>query len=202
METAQYRVLEHAELRTGSKDRTIVGYAAVFGELSEILRAGYREIIKPGAFAKTITTDDIRALRDHDPRALLARNKSGTLKLREDAHGLHTEISVPRTQLGDEVYESVRRGDLSQMSFGMHAIDRTWITRNGEHVQELREAQLFDVSLVTYPAYVGTSAEARSRPIGLPANAEIGTYSGIATMPVTDEEISRLRLRLELLQRL
>jgi HK97 family phage prohead protease len=199
MET-QYRIVEHAEVRAGSKDHVVVGYAAVFGQLSEVLDGGYREIIKPGAFCHSIVTDDIRALLGHDPRQLLARNRSGTLKLSEDARGLHTEISLPNTQLGNDTYESVRRGDLSQMSFGMNAVDRVWIQRNGEHVQELREAKLFDVSLVTFPAYTGTSVEARS--LGLPADAEIGTYSGIMDVPVSDEERRRLRLRIDLLRRL
>ena len=64
-----------------------------------------------------------------------------------------------------------------------------------EHVQELREAKLFDVSLVSFPAYVGTSVEARSVS---PKDAEIGTYSGIVDAPVSDEERRRLELRLDL----
>ena len=141
--------------------RKISGYAAVFEKLSEDL--GYfREKIQPGAFKNTIKADDIRALWNHDSNYILGRNRSGTLSLSEDDHGLKIEIDPPDAQWARDLMTSIERGDVDQMSFGFRTITDSWQLVDGEDIRTLIEVKLFDVSPVTFPAYPDTEVGLRS----------------------------------------
>ncbi len=194
----EYRVIRDGELRAAG-DLRVTGYAAVFDTPSLPLREhahSFTETVRKGAFIKTVREDDVRALYSHDDSKILGRTKARTLMLAEDNVGLHAEIHLPNTTLGRDVHESVRRGDVSGMSFRFSARQDNW--SHGGDQRELLDVQLMEISLVAFPAYPATTAEARS--IGLPVDAEILTYAGV--MPVSDEEKRRLELRLKLLQRL
>jgi uncharacterized protein len=159
------RGFKNSELRAKSGDAFgINGHAAVFDSLSEDL-GGWREIIRPGAFANSIARDDIRFLVEHEGSAL-ARNVSGTMKLSEDDVGLKVEadfdLSDPDVQ---RLKPKVERGDLSQMSFGFFTLRHNWDLSGPVPVRELLEAQLFDVSAVTYPAYLRTDIATRGAQI-------------------------------------
>ena len=140
----------------------IVGYASVFNSMSENL-GGFRELIQRGAFAKSLTdNDEVHALFNHDDNKILGRRGAGTLKLWEDDHGLRVEIDPPNTTDGNDVVELLRRGDLVSMSFGFYNIKDDWETRDGEDIRTIKEAKLFDVSVVTNPAYQATEVNVRS----------------------------------------
>lgn len=149
----------------GEGDRPrITGYAALFNVLSEDL-GGFREQLSTGAFAGALD-DDVRALINHDANLVLGRNKAGTMVLREDAAGLFVEITPPDTNAARDLMELMRRGDVTQMSFAFAVAreDQTW-TRDGTGpwLRTIKRVQrLFDVSVVTYPAYPQTSAAARA----------------------------------------
>lgn len=164
MPDIERRYVPFAECRIASDDADsptkITGYAAVFDKLS-VPMFGFREKIKRGAFKDSIKTDDIRALVDHDPSRILGRNTAGTLKLKEDRQGLAVEIDIPDTTTGRDTAESIRRGDLDGMSFGFYTIDDRWETKDGEEIRTLLKAELFDVSVVAFPAYPDTSAGVR-----------------------------------------
>lgn len=151
------------ELRAGDKDLPrIKGHAAVFDVKSEDL-GGFREIIRPGAFKKSLEGGaDVRALVDHDPTRILGRNKAGTLEVREDKKGLFVDISPGNTSHGRDIVESIRRGDVDSMSFGFRTINDQWHIEDEETVRELLEVDLFDVSPVSFPAYPQTDVAARS----------------------------------------
>ena len=164
-ENIERRALEGLEVAVraeqGKELPVIRGYAAVFNTPSVDL-GGFREQIVPGAFADSIKADDVRATVDHDPGKLIGRNRSGTLELREDAKGLAVEIRPPDTSAGRDVIESIRRGDLSGMSFSFRTIDDAWETVGGAQVRTLKKVQLRDVSPVAFPAYPDTSVACRS----------------------------------------
>lgn len=152
------------ERRSDGGQPKIIGHAAVFDVLSENL-GGFRELIKPGAFAKAVLEDDIRGLFNHNPDHILGRNKAGTLALSEDGRGLAIEITPPDTTIGKDVLKSIERGDISQMSFGfrVRAGGESWSEdENGETVRTLTDLKLFDVSPVTFPAYLETDVAVRS----------------------------------------
>ncbi len=165
MPEIERRFIKASELRiTGGDDKPkkIVGYAAVFNKLSEELW-GFREKIAPGAFTNTLKNgDDVRALLNHDPSMVIGRNTSGTLKLEQNTKGLKVTIKPADTQAGRDILVSLERGDVDGMSFGFRTITDSWRTIDGEEVRTLEEVELFDVSVVTYPAYPDTSVAVRS----------------------------------------
>lgn len=142
----------------------IMGHAAVFNQLSENL-GGFREQIAPGAFTDAIKMDDVRALFNHNPDYVLGRNLSKTLIMSEDNRGLAIEIIPPDTQVARDLMESMRRGDINQMSFGfsVRLNGEAWSEdENGDMVRTLTSVKLFDVSPVTYPSYPQTDVAVRS----------------------------------------
>ena len=135
----------------------IVGYAAKFNALSEDL-GPFREKIAPGAFSETLAAgDDVRALLNHDSNFVLGRTEAGTLSLREDDVGLRAEIDPPTTTWAADLLISMERGDIDQMSFGFQVIDDEMHTEDEENVRMLLRVKLFDVSVVTFPAYPQTN---------------------------------------------
>jgi HK97 family phage prohead protease len=161
LDEVERRCLPTAELRIDgdSASPKITGYAAVFDTWTDI-GGWFKESIKRGAFAKTIKENDVRALLNHNPNFVLGRNKAGTLRLREDAKGLAIEIDPPSSVWASDLLVSMRRGDVNQMSFGFD-VNKQDIDLE-ENARTLEDVTLFDVSVVTYPAYPTTSAEVRS----------------------------------------
>src|SRR5690606_31412235 len=100
-----------------AKGRRLEGYAATFNNPADI-GGRFVETIAPGAFATSLRAKgDILALVDHDPGRVLARTRSGTLRLAEDARGLAFDLDVPDTSAGRDVLALAERGDLGGMSF-------------------------------------------------------------------------------------
>jgi HK97 family phage prohead protease len=153
-----------SELRAAREDGSpgkLSGYAAVFDQLSDDL-GGFRERIAAGAFAKSIADGaDVRALIDHDPSKILGRSKAGTLRLAETSIGLAVEIDLPDTGMARDLSTMIDRGDVSQMSFGFYTRNDQWTKIDGEWVRTLLDAELFDVSVVTFPAYPQTEVALR-----------------------------------------
>ena len=144
----------------------LVGYAAVFGPLSEDL-GGFRERVAPEAFKRSLEDDtDIRALVDHDTAKVLGRRSSGTLKLGTDERGLRVEIDLPDTTYANDLRALLERGDVSQMSsaFLVEPNGEKWEGRDeaGMRIRTLTDVQLIEVSVVTIPAYPDTVAALRS----------------------------------------
>ena len=167
MSQMERRSLAIKELRLNEADGeqpTLEGYASVFDSWSEEL-GGYepfREKVVRGAFADSIKTDDIRCLFNHDSNFVLGRNRAGTLSLEEDGKGLKVTIKPPDTRWAKDLLVSVKRGDISQMSFGFVCEKDSWSYDDSIDVRELHKVKLFDVSLVTYPAYPATECDVRS----------------------------------------
>lgn len=146
------------EVRAMNDGNTLVGYAAVFDSPSEPLP--WTEYVKRGAFTKTLNDGaDVRLLIDHEG-VPLARSRSGSLALEEDERGLRVETELdPANPDAARVLSAMRRKDLTQMSFAFRTIKDSW--NADRSVRELREVQLYDVSIVTFPAYEETVAELR-----------------------------------------
>lgn len=149
--------------------RTISGYAAKFNKESELLYGSFVEVIEPGAF-DDVLQDDVRALLNHDNNFILARTKSGTLNLSVDEIGLRYEFTAPDTTAGNDLLQSIKRGDISQSSFGFTIASggAEWeiIENEDNSVKEIRRIKkikrLYDVSPVTFPAYPDTEVAVRS----------------------------------------
>ena len=151
------------ETRSDESGPVIAGYFAVFNSPTE-LWPGCVEQIAPGAFTSSLN-DDVRALVDHDSRLVIGRTVAGTLSLREDATGLYGEIKINEHDSDAmNLYARVQRGDVSQCSFGFDIVAEDYVVSpDGQTCTwPIREVKLYEVSVVTFPAYDATSVEARS----------------------------------------
>ena len=163
-ELLERRCSDLDEFRFDADKNEITGYAARFNVWSEEI-FGFKERIHPGAFSKTIKENDVRLLFNHDPNFILARTANGTMKLEEDRKGLVYTASLPDTTYAKDLKESIKRGDISQNSFGFRVIKDKWkISDDKNKLDErtLTEVKLFDVSPVTFPAYPQTTVKVRS----------------------------------------
>lgn len=139
----------------------VSGYAAVFGEETNI-GGMFTEVIERGAFTDAVGRDDVVFLINHEGLPL-ARTRSGTLILREDEKGLFMEASLDMTDPDvRSIVPKMKRGDLDKMSFAFIPTRQSWDETSATPKRMIQEAQLFDVSIVTTPAYSGTDIGLRS----------------------------------------
>lgn len=156
-------VARGADFQTREVDGNLYidGYFAVFGSQYWLWDEAY-ETIDPGAF--DLEADrDVRALTNHDTTLVLGRTTVGTLTLRVDERGLYGTITINQNdQDAVNLYERVKRGDVSQCSFGFDVLEQDVEYREGEPtVWHLRRVKLWEVSVVTFPAYQDTGVTAR-----------------------------------------
>lgn len=149
--------------------RTVEGYAVVFNSQSEDL--GFYETINPAAITEEVLMrSDVFCLFNHDQDKVLARSKYGTgsLQLQLDERGLKYTFTAPNTDLGDELLEYLRRGDIDSSSFAFTVStdegSEAWETRaDGRQYRVIYKIdELFDVSPVWNPAYTSTSVSQRT----------------------------------------
>jgi HK97 family phage prohead protease len=146
----------------------ISGYGAVFYDgtpgTEYRLREDMVERLMPGAFDRAIREDDVRGLFNHDPNNVLGRSQAGTMTLTADGTGLRYEIIPGDTTIGRDVREHLKRGDVtgSSFSFELGKNGQEFRKENGLIIREIKSVRLFDVGPVTFPAYTGTTAEARA----------------------------------------
>lgn len=166
-ETRQTRSLT-ADLQTRAQDdgeKIIEGYFAVFNSETELWPGAYEEI-DPAAFDNTLS-NDVRALINHETGLVLGRNKAGTLELKTDSRGLWGSIKInPNDTDAVNLYERVKRGDVDQCSFGFRILsEETDFRDDGTVKWRLKEIDLHEVSVVTYPAYEATGVQARMKQV-------------------------------------
>lgn len=147
---------------TNSDSQIVTGYAAIFNSRT-LLWEGLEEMIAPGAFSDALN-GDIRCLFDHDWAKVLGRTKSGTLRLEEDDRGLKFEVELPNTTIANDLIESMNRGDINQCSFGFVPTEENWDYTTDPVLRTVNKVELFEVSIVSLPAYQDTEAAlARSK---------------------------------------
>lgn len=150
-----------AEIRADDDGIQVSGYAAVFGEETDI-GGMFREKIEAGAFKDAIGRDDVVFLINHEGLPL-ARTRSGTLTLKEDEHGLLMQTSLDANDPDvNSIIGKMKRGDLDKMSFAFRADVEEWDDSGETPLRTIKQARLYDVSIVTFPAYDGTDIGLRS----------------------------------------
>ena len=153
------------ETREADGEMYISGYFAVFNSEYEMW-PGAVESIADTAFDGALA-DDIRCLIDHETRLVLGRNKAGTLTLKVDTRGLWGEVRInPNDQDAVNLYERVKRGDVDQCSFGFDILDEEFEDRGDTVKWTIKKVKLYEVSVVTFPAYEETSVSARRGQLG------------------------------------
>jgi len=158
------RVTMDCEVRAIATDSTslrIGGYAAQFNK--EATGLSFREVIAPGAFTRTLQSGEpVFLLVNHDTDNLpLASTQSGTMALRQDETGLYMEADLdPNNPRAQELASAVSRGDVSKMSFAF-TVEPGGDTREAG-LRTLQDLNLFEVSVVTWPAYDATTVGMRT----------------------------------------
>lgn len=146
--------------------RTVEGYALLFGVSSDGL--SFEEVIERGALDGVVNKSDVFALMNHNHgRGLLARSNKGkgSLSLTIDEKGLKYRFEAPNTDLGDELLENIRRGEICESSFCFDVEKDTWEKKsNGEWKRTVSKiGNLYDVSPVYNAAYSATSVYMRGK---------------------------------------
>lgn len=156
-------VLRAADFQTRAEDGRLYidAYFAVFNSQYWLWDQAF-ETIDPGAFNLEADTD-VRALTNHDTTLVLGRTTVGTLQLRVDEKGLYGTILInEKDQDAVNLYERVKRGDVSQCSFGFDILQESTECRDdGITVFHLQRVRLWEVSVCTFPAYEETAAATR-----------------------------------------
>lgn len=144
-----------------SQEMIIEGYFAVFNRSTELWPGAFEELASD-AFSETLG-NDIRGLINHDTTLVLGRNKSGTLELKTDSHGLWGRIRInPNDSDAVNIYERVKRGDVDQCSFGFNILkEDTEFHEDGSVKWTIQKVDLHEVSVCTFPAYEETGVQAR-----------------------------------------
>jgi HK97 family phage prohead protease len=150
------------EVRSEGDGMTFTGYASVFNSPSEDL-GGFVEYVAPGAFKRSLQSrNEVKLLWNHDSGEPLASLRGGTMQLLEDERGLKVTAQLPNTTRGRDIAELLRTKVIDSMSFGFNVIKDSW-SRDGQ-TRTLESVRLFEVSVVSFPAYEATVAQVRSAP--------------------------------------
>ena len=154
--------IERRDVDGVTKD-VVVGYGSVYNSRSNNL-GGFYEYIEEGAFTdELIERSDVRALINHDASLILARSKNGvgTLKLNADKNGLRYEFDLPDLSYAKDLAVNMANGNLSQSSFAFTVAEDEWSTNDaGENIRTVKKIDnLYDISIVTYPAFNQAEAD-------------------------------------------
>jgi HK97 family phage prohead protease len=155
----------HDVRASGTTAGTLVGYAALYGRPSGLIRS-FVEILAPGAFRSTLARiktgeHDLLAFTEHDRCNVLGRVSAGNLTVEEDSRGLRFVLELPDTQLARDTRELVRRGILKGMSFSFSVIKDSWgKDERGRSRRTVHDLLAYEISIVGSPAYPATSVMA------------------------------------------
>jgi HK97 family phage prohead protease len=158
--------IERRAAQIGSTGEKIHGRAIAFNSPSLDL-GGFIEIIEPAAVDRTLAEGlDVRALVDHEPGRIIGRTKAGTLTLAKRDDGLYVEIHPPDTTIGRDILTSVKRGDVTNMSFEFTVLrphGERFEQRAGVLTRIVSDMRIREISLVAFPAYEATDATVAQR---------------------------------------
>lgn len=154
------------------KNKQLVeGYAAVFNQRALIWESEwsgwkYMEVIDRNAFNGADMNDTVFKYNYGDVAMILARASNNTLTMNTDDKGLRISADIIDTNNGTDVYKLIKRGDLNKMSFAFTVkSERTEVDKENKIYTRTITAfdKIYDVAVVDFPAYDGTSIQARSK---------------------------------------
>lgn len=141
----------------------IEGYFVVYNQETE-LWPGWFEQIAAGALDDAIRDNDIRCLFNHNSDHVMGRKSAKTLELRSDNYGLWGKVKINENDtMANDVYARVARGDISGCSFGFYPADEDYSIENDIWHWTVKRADVFEISICTFPAYPQTEIQARKK---------------------------------------
>lgn len=180
MKNIELRMNNFNILENASEGLVVSGYVNETGKQSHLLgqRKKFREIIKKGAFTRALSKgNDIHFLAEHDANKILASTRNNSLKLVEDDKGLLMTAEISDTSYGRDYHTLIKDGILRSMSFGFSVDKDKWRKLNdGTYTRDISDLTLYEVSVVTNPAYPQSSISARGlnlvEEVDIPEDAE------------------------------
>lgn len=152
--TLEYKSFAIEELKADDAARTVEGFGSTFGNTDS-----YGDIVVPGAFAKSIASRKPAMLWQHRSDQPIGVWD----ELEETKKGLRLKGRILPTQLGNDAYTLAKEGALTGLSIGFNT--KKYEIDEGKKVRKLTEVELFEVSLVTFPANEkATITTVKSRP--------------------------------------
>lgn len=165
MKNIELRMNNFNILENTSEGLVVSGYVNETGKQSHLLgqRKKFREVIKKGAFTRALSKgNDIHFLAEHDANKILASTRNNSLKLVEDDKGLLMTAEISDTSYGRDYHTLIKDGILRNMSFGFSVDKDKWRKLNdGTYTRDISDLTLYEVSVVTNPAYPQSSISAR-----------------------------------------
>lgn len=159
-----------AEFKTQEEqeDKYIEGYFAVFDSETQLWQDFYEKIDRK-AFDNSLKSNDIRCLFNHETSFVLGRTSNKTVMLRVDDKGLYGKIRINNEDtLAKDVYARVKRGDITGCSFGFYPVEEEIEDRaQGGHISTIKDLNLFEISVCSFPAYPQTEIKARQKDFNL-----------------------------------
>ena len=154
--------IEALETREEGEEFIIEGYINKYNTRSKYM--GFYEEVAPGAFDNSLEQNNfIPILFNHDSSKILGSTRSGSLKLKSDSIGLRYELRInPKVSYAKDVYELCKNGDINGCSFGFRCIDDKWSKEGDFLIRTIKEAELREVTIATFPAYNDTNVSCRS----------------------------------------
>lgn len=200
MTTIEHRSLvEPVEFRAEGTQLKAAGVAMRYGAKSKPINGQFREVFHPGAFARTIKSQDVQAHNEHGG-PYLARTGAGSMRLTDSRSELAYEIDLPDTSAGRDTATLLERGDIKGSSIGFRAIPKAtkWgVDEDGMALRSVSEAGLFYVDLTVAPYYDSSTAELAFRSLADERHMEVrslleaadrGELPTLISSPIEDED--------------
>lgn len=168
-------LVEPPEFRSADGKLVAAGVAMRYGAKSKPIAGQFREVFRPGAFAKTLQEQDVHSHNEH-LGPYLARTGAGTLRLVDSRSELTYEIDLPDTSAGRDAAALLERGDIRGSSIGFRAIPKqvTWsVDDDGMALRSISEAKLRRVDLTIEPYYPDSTAEMAYRSLAEQTGLEL-----------------------------
>ncbi len=145
--------------------RTIAGkikYNTESAEMRDWWGDKFVEELAAGCFDESLKTRAVVGLWSHDTTQVLGNTKAGTLRVNSDTTGLNFELDLPDTRAGNDAWESIRRGDVDGVSFGMRVTKDKWSQVDQVYKRTILDAELYEISPVAFAAYPSNEVACRS----------------------------------------
>ena len=166
MKNIELRMNSFNVIENDDEGKLIVsGYVNETGKQSHLLgnKKKFKETIQKGAFTRALSKgNDVHFLAEHDENKILASTRNGSLTLKEDEKGLLMTAEISNTSYGRDYHTLIKDGILRNMSFGFSVDKDNWNRGNdGTYTRDISDLTLYEVSVVTNPAYPQSTISAR-----------------------------------------
>ena len=143
-------------------EKIIEGYFVVYNQITN-LWGDIFEKVAPGAGDKSLKENDIRCLYNHNSDIPLGRMSAKTAEFFSDEKGIFGRVKInPNDQEANDIYERVKRGDITGCSYGYWPIKETYEETEDGTIWTVEEANIIEMSICTFPQYDQTEITARA----------------------------------------